>query len=204
MPAQRLAFLYQIKTGLRLTFDLFTTVVRSLCTQRFFDTNQLVVLSNAVRTAHRTSFDLASSGTNSQVSDGSVFSFARTVRDDSGVASVFRHFDRSQSFGQGTDLVEFDQDGVNDAFLDTFFQDLGVGYEQIVTNQLDFVAQNFSLVCETSPVRLVQTIFDGNDRVLFGQVFQEVSEFFRGERFVAFAIGTGMEYLPGVPFSSAM
>jgi hypothetical protein len=67
------------------------------------------------------------------------------VRDHSGVASVFRHFDRSQSFGQRTDLVEFDQDGVNDAFLDTFFQDLGVGYEQIVTNQLDFVAQYFGL-----------------------------------------------------------
>ncbi|STI94471.1 Uncharacterised protein [Escherichia coli] len=28
-------------------------------------------------------------------------------------------------------------------FFDTFFQDLGVGYEQVVTNQLDFVAQNF-------------------------------------------------------------
>ncbi|VFS63391.1 Uncharacterised protein [Kluyvera cryocrescens] len=107
-------------------------------TQSFFDTNQLVVFSNTVRTAHRTSFDLACSGTNSQVSDGSVFSFARTVRDDSSVASVFRHFDRSQSFGQGTDLVEFDQDGVNDAFFDAFFQDLGVGYEQIVTNPAGF------------------------------------------------------------------
>ena len=142
-----------------------------LFAQRFFDTNQLVVFSNTVRTAHRTGFDLASSGTNS-VSDGSVFSFARTVRDNSGVASVFRHFDRSQSFGQRTDLVEFDQDGVNDAFLDAFFQDLGVGYEQIVTNQLDFVAQYFSLVCETIPVRLVQTVFDRNDWVLFGQVFR--------------------------------
>ena len=95
------------------------------------------------------------------------------MRDNSGVASVFRHFDRSQSFGQRTDLVEFDQDGVNDAFLDAFFQDLGVGYEQIVTNQLDFVAQYFSLVCETIPVRLVQTVFDRNDWVLFGQVFQK-------------------------------
>ena len=25
--------------------------------------------------------------------------------------------------------------------FDAFFQDLGVGYEQVVTNQLDFVAQ---------------------------------------------------------------
>lgn len=109
------------------------------------------------------------------------------MRDNCSVASVFRHLDCSQSFGQRTDLVEFDQDGVSDTFFDTFFQDLGVGYEQVVTNQLDFVAQNFGLVCETIPVRFVQTVFDGNDRILFGQFFQEVSEFFRGERFVAFA-----------------
>ena len=109
------------------------------------------------------------------------------MRDNRGVASVFRHFDRSQRFGQRTDLVEFDQDGVNDAFLDAFFQDLGVGYEQIVANQLDFVAQHFGLVSKAGPVRLVQAIFDGNDRILFGQIFQEVGELFRGECFVAFA-----------------
>ncbi len=85
--------------------------------QSFFDTNQLVVFSNTVRTAHRTSFDLACSSTNSQVSDGSVFSFARTVRDNCSVASIFRHLDCSQSFGQRTDLVEFDQDGVSDTFF---------------------------------------------------------------------------------------
>ena len=37
-----------------------------LFAQRFFDTNQLVVFSNTVRTAHRTGFDLASSGTHSR------------------------------------------------------------------------------------------------------------------------------------------
>ncbi len=42
---------YFTRTGLSLTFDLFTTVERRLLTQRFFDTNQLVVFSNAVRTA---------------------------------------------------------------------------------------------------------------------------------------------------------
>ena len=111
MPARRLAFLNQIKSDLCLAFDLFTTVVRCFFAQSFFDTNQLVVFSNTVRTAHRTSFDLACSSTNSQVSDGSIFSFARTVRDNCSVASIFRHLDCSQSFGQRTDLVEFDQDG---------------------------------------------------------------------------------------------
>lgn len=65
MPALRLALLFT-KTGLCTAFDLFTTVERRLLTQRFFDTNQLVVFSNAVRTAHRTGFDLACSGTDSR------------------------------------------------------------------------------------------------------------------------------------------
>ena len=35
------------------------------------------------------------------------------------------------------------------------FQDLGVGNEQIVAHQLDFVAQNFGLVSEARPVGFI-------------------------------------------------
>lgn len=161
-------------------------VVWCFFVQSFFDMNQLVVFSNMVRMVYRISFDLVCSSINSQVSDGSVFSFVRMVRDNCSVVSIFRYFDCSQSFGQRIDLVEFDQDGVSDIFFDIFFQDFGVGYEQVVINQLDFVVQNFGLVCEIVLVRFVQIVFDRNDWVLFGQFFQEVSEFFRGECFVVF------------------
>lgn len=161
-------------------------VVWCFFVQSFFDMNQLVVFSNMVRMVYRISFDLVCSSINSQVSDGSVFSFVRMVRDNCSVVSIFCYFDCSQSFGQRIDLVEFDQDGVSDIFFDIFFQDFGVGYEQVVINQLDFVVQNFGLVCEIVLVRFVQIVFDRNDWVLFGQFFQEVSEFFRGECFVVF------------------
>lgn len=59
-----------------LAFNFFQAVERCRITQCFFDTNQLVVFSNAVRTAHRTGFDLASRCTYCQVSDGRIFSFA--------------------------------------------------------------------------------------------------------------------------------
>lgn len=186
MPARRLAFLNQIKLVLCLVFDFFMIVVWCFFVQSFFDMNQLVVFSNMVRMVYRISFDLVCSSINSQVSDGSVFSFVRMVRDNCSVVSIFCYFDCSQSFGQRIDLVEFDQDGVSDIFFDIFFQDFGVGYEQVVINQLDFVVQNFGLVCEIVLVRFVQIVFDRNDWVLFGQFFQEVSEFFRGECFVVF------------------
>ena|GEM_PF-1729795 len=41
-----------ISRRLRLAFYFFQTVERCFVAQRFFDTNQLVVLSNTVRTAH--------------------------------------------------------------------------------------------------------------------------------------------------------
>ncbi len=59
-----------------LAFNFFQTVERCSITQRFFDTNQLVVFSNAVRTAHRSGFDLTSRCTYCQVSDGCIFSLA--------------------------------------------------------------------------------------------------------------------------------
>lgn len=186
MLVWRLVFLNQIKLVLCLVFDFFMIVVWCFFVQSFFDMNQLVVFSNMVRMVYRISFDLVCSSINSQVSDGSVFSFVRMVRDNCSVVSIFCYFDCSQSFGQRIDLVEFDQDGVSDIFFDIFFQDLGVGYEQVVINQLDFVVQNFGLVCEIVLVRFVQIVFDRNDWVLFGQFFQEVSEFFRGECFVVF------------------
>lgn len=186
MLVWRLVFLNQIKLVLCLVFDFFMIVVWCFFVQSFFDMNQLVVFSNMVRMVYRISFDLVCSSINSQVSDGSVFSFVRMVRDNCSVVSIFCYFDCSQSFGQRIDLVEFDQDGVSDIFFDIFFQDFGVGYEQVVINQLDFVVQNFGLVCEIVLVRFVQIVFDRNDWVLFGQFFQEVSEFFRGECFVVF------------------
>ncbi len=57
--------------------------------------------------------------------------------------------------------------------FDAFFQDLGVGNEQIVAHQLDFVAQNFGLVAKPRPVGFIQAVFDRHDWVLFGQVFRK-------------------------------
>ena len=56
-PAQGGASFFTMRLGSRivrplLAFNFFQTVERGFVAQRFFDTNQLVVLSNTVRTAH--------------------------------------------------------------------------------------------------------------------------------------------------------
>src|SRR5690606_2697273 len=169
-----------------LAFDLRTTFVRGFGTQLFFDTQQTVVLGHTVGAAQRTGLDLTRGSTHRQVGDGAVFGFTGTVRNNRGVAGVFGHFDGVQRFGQRADLVELDQNGVTDTFLDTFFQDLGVGYEQVVAHQLNFGTQFFSLVFPAGPVRFVLTIFDGHNRVLRTKLSQIIGELLGSEN-LAFA-----------------
>jgi hypothetical protein len=41
-----------------------------------------------------------------------------------GVAGALGHFDRGEGLREGTDLVDLDQDGIGDALLDAFPEDL--------------------------------------------------------------------------------
>ena len=101
------------------------------CLQRFFNTQQLVVLGNPVRTAQRTSLDLACAGSNRQVSNGGS-SVSPERWEITAVASVLSHLDSVQSLGQAANLVELDQDELP-TLLDALLQDLGVGYEKVIT-----------------------------------------------------------------------
>jgi hypothetical protein len=58
------------------------------------------------------------------------------VADDRGPAGALGHLDRGEGLGQGADLVDLDQDRVGDALPDAFLQDLGVGHEQVVADEL--------------------------------------------------------------------
>ena len=108
------------------------------------------------------------------------------MRDHGGEASSLGHLDGFQGLGQRADLVELDQDRVADLLVDAALEDLGVGDEQVVANQLylgtDLVGQDFP----AGPVGLVHAVFDGDDRITLGQARQVVGETFTAE-YLAFA-----------------
>src|SRR5471032_844247 len=79
---------------------LGATTVHRFGAQLLFDTQQLVVLGDTVRTAQRTGLDLASRSTDCQVGNGRIFGFAGTVRDHRRVTSRLGHLDGFQGFGQ--------------------------------------------------------------------------------------------------------
>src|SRR5450830_375065 len=146
--------------------------------QVFFDAQQLVVLGDAVAAAHRTGLDLAGVGAHRDVGNGRVFGFARTVRDHGRIAGHLGHFDGLEGFGQGADLVDLDQDRVGDALVDAFLQDLGVGHEQVVTHDLDLLAQAFGQVLPAVPVAFGHAVFDADDGVLVAPGGQDVGPLF--------------------------
>ena len=93
------------------------------------------------------------------------------------VAGLAGHGDRIQGLRQGADLVELDQDRVGHTLVDALLQDLGIGHEEVVTHQLHPLADLVREQLPAGPVGFVQTVLDGDDRVVPGQLVQVVGEF---------------------------
>src|SRR5690606_22000776 len=74
-----------------------------------------------------------------------------------------------------------------DTQLNPFLQDLGVGYKQIVTNQLDLVAQLLAQNAPAVPIVFGHAVFDGDDGVLVAPVGQQIGKVLRAQGHAAFA-----------------
>ena len=57
-------------------------------------------------------------------------------------------------------MVDFDENGVGRAHLDTFFEELGVGDKQVVADELAFVADLLREFDPAFPVFFRQAVFD--------------------------------------------
>jgi len=104
--------------------------------QLFFDTEELVILSDAVGAAEGTSLDLASVEGHSDVRNRRIFCFAGAVGDDGGVASALGHGHGVEGLGERTDLVHLHEDRVSGFSLDPAREELGVGDEEVVADEL--------------------------------------------------------------------
>ena len=105
--------------------------------QFFLNAEELVVFGDAVGTRCGTRFDLARGGSDGEVGDKGVLGFAGAVRNDGFVASLAGQFDGVDGFGDAANLIQLDENGVADTFVDAAREALGVGDEEVVSNQLD-------------------------------------------------------------------
>src|SRR6185437_5100051 len=96
--------------------------------------------------------DLAGAHGDDEIGDEGVFGFAGAVRDDGGVASLARDLDGVDGFRDAADLIELYENRVGDFLLDAARENLRIGDENIVADQLQFVAEGFRQQSPSLPV----------------------------------------------------
>ena len=116
----------------------------------------------------------------SDISQGGVFGFTAAVGNDAGIASAFSSFNSVEGFGQGTDLVNLDQNGIANTLLDAFNQTLFVGYKEVVANQLYLFTQLLGELLPAFPIVLGHAVFDGDDGIFSAQICQIINHFITG------------------------
>src|SRR4029453_12621909 len=147
----------------------------------FFDAQELIVLGDALGAGRGTGLDLARVGGNGDVSNGGVLGFAGAVRGDGGVTGTLGQGNGVQGLGQGTDLVDLDQQGVGRGRLDALLQADRVGDEEVIANQLDLVTDSVGEGLPAFPVVLVQRVFNGDQRVVGNELSVVGAHFRRGQ-----------------------
>ena len=116
------------------------TGVNSVVAQLFLNPQKLVIFRCSFTSARRSGFNLSASETNNQISDESVFSFAASVADHDAPALFVTHGGCFDGFGQGSDLVDFQEQRVARFLVDSCLDSGWVGDEEIVADNLDFGA----------------------------------------------------------------
>ena len=108
------------------------------------------------------------------------------MRQNSGVFVALSQVNGFHGFGQRTDLVNLNQNRVGYAFFNTHCQAFRVGNEQIVADQLNFVADGVGQHLPAFPVIFGHTVFNGENRETVAEVFIKFNHLSVGVRF-AFA-----------------
>ena len=107
--------------------------VDGVVTKLLLDAEDLVELGKTLRAGRSTSLDLAGAETDDDVGNGDILSLTGAVRNHDtpvGAEGVLGGLD---SLGDGTDLVDLEQEGVAGLELDSLLDELGVGDGQVIT-----------------------------------------------------------------------
>lgn len=151
--------------------------------EEFFNTHQLIVFADTVGTRSRTGLDLTCTQSHCEVGDGSVFSFARAVRHHCSIFVSLSQLNSVDGFGEGTDLVNLDEDRVSHALFKTHSQTFNVGYKQVVAHELALAADGVGEEFPAVPVVFSHTVFDRDDRIFFNPTFPIVNHLARSKFF---------------------
>src|SRR5258708_25453215 len=84
---------------------------------------------------------------------------------DSRIAMSLSQLYSIYGLGDGPYLVHLDQNTIGHSFIDTLLEDLRIGDEKVVPNQLDLVTERIGEIFPAIPVLFRHPILDGDDGV---------------------------------------
>lgn len=135
------------------------------CPQTLLNAHQLVVFLHPLTATRRTGLQMSGAEGDGEVSDEAVHGLAAAMRHHRAPVRVVGKLHCRAGFGQAADLIELDQHGVGHVFLDAARDAFHVGDEQVVTDQLDPIAEYLVESLPAGPVVFGQAVFQHRDRV---------------------------------------
>src|SRR5512132_564512 len=130
------------------------------------DSQQPIEFGDTLASATGAGLQVPRADGDGEIGDGRILGLPRAMRDEAVVAVSPGEFDRLQGFRDCSDLVELDQDGVAHALVDPALEDLGIGAEDVVADQLHLRAEVRGQDLPALPIVLGETVLDQHDRVL--------------------------------------
>ena len=92
------------------------------------------------------------------------------MTDDGRVFIFLREFDAVERLGERADLIHFDENRVRDAAVDGFAQELDVGNEEVVGDELYLCTHRVGQFFPAVPIVFRAAVFDRDDRKLLCQL----------------------------------
>lgn len=163
------------------------TGVDGIVAELLLDAEDLVELGKTLRSGGSTGLDLTGAETDNDVSNGDILSLTRSVRDHDTPAVSVRVLGSLNRLGQGTDLVDLEEESVARLELDGLLDAERVGDSQIVTDNLDVLG--LGEVAPGLPVVLSEGVLDGDNGVLLAELGVKVGKLLVAEPLAGVALG---------------
>jgi len=131
----------------------------------------LIIFGKSIRSARSSTFDLTGSKTANEITDEVILGLTTSVRNHDTPSSFLRHITSLDTFGDGSDLVNFKEKGIAHFLIDTFLYSLRVGNEQVITDDLDLITHHSGHLGIGGKIILIKWIFNGNDWIFVTKFF---------------------------------
>jgi len=147
----------------------------------FFNSKNLIIFRKSIGSARSSTLDLTSSKSTNKITDEVVFGLATSMRNHDTPSSFLRHITSFDTLGDGSDLINFKEEGIAHFLIDTFLYSLRVGNKQVITDNLNIFTHHCCHLGVSGKIILIEWIFNRYDWVFVTEFFIKSDGLILGE-----------------------